>query len=108
LAIRQKKQREFIAVADEIYHGKTLYLDSKMVINYLQPLVEKNKEFMILDSKGRIIDKIEENQEKSPEIEQNELNNNDKVSKTIDFTKKVEENKESKWAKYRRRKELND
>jgi hypothetical protein len=106
LAIRQKKQREFIAVADEIYHGKTLYLDSKMVINYLEPLVEKNKEFMILDNKGRIIDKLEENQEKLPEIEQNTIKNEENVSKTIDFTKKIEVKKESRWAKYQKGRNL--
>jgi S-DNA-T family DNA segregation ATPase FtsK/SpoIIIE len=111
LAIRQKKQREFIAVADEIYHGKTLYLDSKMVINYLKPLIEDNKEFMILDNKGNIIKKSEngeENQEKSQEITKNEPKNEEKVSKTIDFTKNIKAKKESKWEKYQKRRNLND
>jgi hypothetical protein len=69
-------------------------------------LVEKNKEFMILDNKGRIIDKLEENQEKLPEIEQNTIKNEENVSKTIDFTKKIEVKKESRWAKYQKGRNL--
>jgi S-DNA-T family DNA segregation ATPase FtsK/SpoIIIE len=105
LAIRQKKQREFIAVADEIYHGKTLYLNSNMVIDYLKPLIENNKEFMILDNKGNIIRKSEnseENQEKSQEINENELKIEEKVSKVIDFTKKIEVEKQSRWMNYQK------
>jgi hypothetical protein len=47
LAIRQRKTREFIAVADEIYHGKTLFLDMKMIIDYLKPSIQKDKELYI-------------------------------------------------------------
>jgi len=108
LAIRQKKQREFIAVADEIYHGKTLYLDSKMVIDYLKPLIEKDKEFMELDNQGNIVQKenellINENQEKQQENTEKEQKSEENVKKTIDFTKKSRESKQSKWSKYQER-----
>jgi S-DNA-T family DNA segregation ATPase FtsK/SpoIIIE len=105
LAIRQRKQREFIAVADEIYHGKTLYLDPKMVIEYLKPLIEKDKEFMILDNKGNIVQKEEKllndkNKEKVIEIGEKESKKEENTGKTIDFTKK---SKQSKWSKYQER-----
>lgn len=99
LAIRQKKQREFIAVSDEVYHGKTLYLDSKMVIEYLNPLIEENKEFMILDNKGNIIQK---NQEKLQEINENEQKTEEKEKKVIDFTKNTD-NSEKRWSKFKKK-----
>lgn len=61
LAIKQKKQREFICVADEVYHGKTLYLDNNMMVKLLKPIIIKNKEFMELDMKGNIVQKSNKN-----------------------------------------------
>jgi S-DNA-T family DNA segregation ATPase FtsK/SpoIIIE len=96
LAIRQKKSREYIAVADEIYHGKTLYLNPDMVVEHLKSLVENNKEFMILDNKGNIVKIDKENQEKSPEntekTTENEKKPEEKLKKVIDFTSKPKNN----------------
>lgn len=98
LAIRQKKQREFIAVSDEIYHGKTLYLDSKMVINYLKLLIEKDKQFITLDNKGNIIQK---NQQKVIEINENEQKTEENKKNVIDFTKKPDKS-EKRWSKFKK------
>lgn len=61
LAIKQKKQREFICVSDEVYHGKTLYLDNDMMVKLLKPLMKKDKKFMELDMKGNIIENSNKN-----------------------------------------------
>lgn len=113
LAIRQKPRREFICVADQVYNGKTLYLTTDMMIEFLKPLIEIDKEIMILDNKGNIVQKeeklsIDENQEKPQEIPENEPKIEENKKKTIDFTKNSREKRQSKWSKYQERRKEND
>jgi S-DNA-T family DNA segregation ATPase FtsK/SpoIIIE len=98
LAIRQKPQREFICVADQVYNGKTLYLTTEMMIKFLKPLININKEFMTLDNKGNIVQK---NQEKLQEINENEQKTEEKDKKVIDFTKKPDKS-EKRWSKFKK------
>ncbi len=97
LVVKLPPQREFICEGTELYFGKTLYFDMKLVSERLKPLIENNKKFINLDDKGSIIQKYEE-------ISENTTKNEENISKTIDFTKKPDVYKESKWAKYQRRK----
>jgi S-DNA-T family DNA segregation ATPase FtsK/SpoIIIE len=107
-----QQKREAIVRYDKGYElVKTLYLTNEMVEEILKDKINKNHVRLNLDSNGKItknFHKLEENQEKSPEIEQNEQKNKEIVSKTIDFTQKIDVNKESKWSRYQRRKRLND
>ncbi|NFT08127.1 hypothetical protein FDF26_13845 [Clostridium botulinum] len=99
LAVQQRKQREFICVANEIYYGKTLYLDMKMVINYLKPLIDKNKQFMKLDNKGNIVVEKESEENKAETIKDNK---NIKELKEVDIKRMdFRTNKpKSRWNKY--------
>lgn len=110
LAIRQKPQREFICVADQVYNGKTLYLTTEMMIKFLKPLIEIDKEFMKLDIKGNITkkDDKEQNREKPTDINENESKVKEKSVNTIDFTKNSREKRQSKWSKYQERRKQND
>lgn len=122
LAIRQKKQREFIAVADEIYNGKTLYLDMNMIIDLLKPLIEKDKKFLNINKNGDISSKNSENNEKTKENEQKDDKNIKKqaltktvwdkdVNKYIKIEKEVATDRDtkpkSKWQKYQERRNSN-
>ncbi|MBN1076055.1 hypothetical protein DVV91_17180 [Clostridium botulinum] len=104
LAIKQRKQREFIGVCDEIYNGKTLYLDMKMVINYLKPLIDKNKQFMKLDNKGNIVVEKESEENKLETIKDNK---NIKELKEVDIKRMdFRTNKpKSRWNKYQEERE---
>lgn len=117
LVVKLPPQREFICEADELYFGKTLFLDMKMVVDFLKPLIDTNKEFMNLDTNGCILkyqektSDIDENATKTTEKEQEIKENKRKV---IDFTKKIEPVKrekenQSRWEEYQeRRKDRND
>ena len=71
LAVKQAKSREFIAVADEVYHGKTLFFSNNMAVNYLKSFNEKNHSFVKI---------IEENTQKQVKNKEN-LNKNSSKNK---------------------------
>ena len=71
LAVKQAKSREFIAVADEVYHGKALFFSNNMAVNYLKSFNEKNHSFVKI---------IEENTQKQVKNKEN-LNKNSSKNK---------------------------
>lgn len=105
-----QQKREAIVRYDKGYElVKTLYLTNEMVEEILKDKIDKNHKRLHLDSNGHItkeISNVEENQEKSQEINENTIKNEENVSKTIDFTKKIEVKKESRWAKYQKGRNL--
>lgn len=83
LAVKQPKSREFIAVADEIYNGKTLFFNPKIAIEHLKPMNEKNHKYIDIFTKNS--EKVAKNKEKSQKIISN------------GFVKK----KTSRWEKFK-------
>ncbi|NRU52524.1 FtsK/SpoIIIE domain-containing protein [Clostridium beijerinckii] len=105
-----QQKREAIVRYDKGYElVKTLYLTNEMVEEILKDKIDKNHKRLHLDSNGHItkeISNVEEIKEESQEITENTIKNEENVSKTIDFTKKIEVKKESRWAKYQKGRNL--
>jgi S-DNA-T family DNA segregation ATPase FtsK/SpoIIIE len=79
LSVKQKKQREFIATGNENYFGKTLFLTTKMMVEYLKPL------------------KVTKIEQKSEEI----------TEKTIDNRENIQKNdKNIRWDNKRKRRDI--
>ena len=74
LALKQKTQREFIALCHHQYQGKTLYLDNNMILNYLKPYIIKDKKFMKLNKKGKIIQHDSNDIDEDLDSEVNKIN----------------------------------
>lgn len=81
MATKIKKQREFIALADEVYHGKTLFLSLKDVIEKLQPYRVINKQHLNLTVAGDLeIEVVKRNLEKMQKNDNKPMENDNKSS----------------------------
>lgn len=92
LAVKQRQKREFITTGNGECFGKTLFLTTKMMVNYLKPLkIAKNEQ------------KSEEITEKSIENEENKQKIDDNLPSNEEIKPKENNKSTPRWDKRKRK-----